>query len=176
MDVRSNNTELADCGCKSRKLCGQSLGTCAGRIGCKLSHVKSLQLAMIEGARYVAIFEDDFEWTTEIDAADFYTSCDYVAGEVKRKVCDLVREIIDFEKSFPSWNVIGLSLHVEEATDSGKTTMFLRKQGNDHDSQGLSNKVLRIKRATKTHAYVVRASYIPRLINNFEACDVKSDC
>ena len=142
VDVRLNETELAGCSGDER-----NMKTCAGKIGCKLSHLKALKLAMSARAKYVAIFEDDFEWTTEIDPTT------------------VVREIVDFEKLFPSWNVIGLSMRVKKFTDVRKNISLGPKA---------EGKILRIKAAVKSHAYVVRYDYLPRLIANFEACDVKS--
>ena len=148
VDVRSNNTELADCR-GDGSMGERNMKTCAGKIGCRLSHLKALKLAMLEKADLIAVFEDDFEWSTQIDPAT------------------VAPALLHLEKKFPTWDVVGLSMHVREYSPidpEQKIVLGPQKEV----------KMLKVHDALKTHAYVVRYAYLPRLIATFEACDVKS--
>jgi hypothetical protein len=148
VDVRSNNTELADCR-GDGSMGERNMKTCAGKIGCRLSHLKALKLAMFEKADLIAVFEDDFEWSTQIHPAT------------------VAQALLQFEKKFPKWDVVGLSMHIRKYS-------LIDPEQNVVLGPQTDAKVLKVHDALKTHAYVVRYAYLPRLIANFEACDVKS--
>ena len=129
--------------------CGEAdIRWCYGKTGCKLSHVRVLQRATsISQYKHVMIFEDDFEWTKNVDPRN------------------LKHVIHTVQRAFPGWKVILLSanLNLKRSNNTGLQVYT--------SSLNVSN-VLRVSDAQTTHAYVVNRDYIPKLKENFEQCNV----
>ena len=121
---------------------------CAGKVGCKLSHIKALRQAFTSDITAAAIFEDDFAWSSNVQPSQLY---------------NIIQSVQD---NLPNWRVIGLSMNIMSqhvARPELRVKVGVK-------SYAL---VQRVTDAQTTHAYIVRKSYIPVLRNIFELCDVK---
>lgn len=121
---------------------------CAGKIGCKLSHVAALDRALDLRARAVAIFEDDFVWSPKVEPKF------------------IPRIIMEVQSHFPNWSVIALSVNPQILIVAQPFMRVLI-------GQDKYAKVMRIYSAQTTHAYVVKHQYIATLRSNFLACNVE---
>jgi GR25 family glycosyltransferase involved in LPS biosynthesis len=142
VDVRNNETALLNCWDQN------DLQRCAGKIGCKESHLKILDShARDDSLKTVVIFEDDIVWLNHVDAG---------------KIPEVFK---GFEFLFPDWKVLGLSMNVIQQIPTNLTV---------HLSRGSSQetRVMKIGEAQTTHGYAVRASYIPVLLAVWRKCDV----
>jgi GR25 family glycosyltransferase involved in LPS biosynthesis len=124
------------------------LKRCAGRIGCKLSHVKALKYAEEKGWPHVAIFEDDFQWNDDVEAS-------MVLKSVKR-----------IQEWKPDWDVIALSVNVLERR------IFPEKQFSVGAHRNPSY-LMQIHKSTATHGYLVHARMIPVMLQIYLSCDVR---
>lgn len=127
-------------------------GICAGQIGCQLSHMKALDLAMQRGYPHVTILEDDFQLQDHVNPI-------YVLDAVS----ELQARNLD-------WDVIGLSLSVIE-----KQVLPLEKSiriSRDQDMQ-----LVKISKAKTTGGYIVRDRAMQKIrdIISPENCHVKKD-
>ena len=141
VDIRQNEAVLRSCWDPSLMF------LCAGKIGCKESHIKALQMGEMSGARAVAIFEDDFEWLPGVDASKLGAILDV------------------FNKKLSNWDVIGLSLNI-------KNRYVTEPQTEIDTGAARRSLVVRVTEAQTTHGYVVKLSYIPRLMEKFRLCNV----
>ena len=142
VDFRGNETALRECWDE------KDSQRCAGKLGCKASHMKVLELhEKDELLRSVVIFEDDFVWLGHVNPSRF----PWV--------------LKGFESLFPDWKVLGLSMNIMHQ----KLTNVSVQLSKDifHVSQ-----VTEISEAQTTHGYAVRASYIPVLLAVWRECDV----
>jgi len=119
---------------------------CAGKLGCKLSHVSALQRAMRTlQSDYVMIFEDDFNWTKIVEP---------------RRIHQIINTV---QVTFPDWKVFLLSANFGSFESTGHRIQT---------SINFAAEVVRVFAAQTTHAYVVNAKYITALKSNFESCNV----
>jgi len=113
-------------------------------VGCQLSHLAALDLAISHKWPYVAIFEDDFSWTTELDPM-------LVPGGIRS-----LMSIVD-------WDVIAISLSLLNYTELQPGITF--------DFGNFTTRVIRIHDAKATHAYVINKHYVPRIRDVFALCN-----
>ena len=125
-------------------------GVCAGQIGCQLSHVKALDLAIQRGYPHVTILEDDFALQAHSDPL-------YVAHAVA-----------ELQQRRPDWDVIGLSLSIIERQDLPEKIQI---SGTAH------LQLIRISMAKTTGGYIVRDRVMKQMrdIISPEQCHVKRD-
>lgn len=140
-DVRNNDTSLAGCWDRS------DLKRCAGKIGCKLSHLKALAVAEKNRDDIALIFEDDFAWLSHVNPVN---------------IPDI---LLGFDEKFPHWKVIGLSMNIMQQVHTEPHVDVL--VGNNTNAT-----VVRVTDAQTTHGYAIRNSYIPTLRATFESCAV----
>jgi len=122
--------------------------TCAGQLGCKLSHVKALEYAAHKNWSHVAIFEDDFQWVEVIDPM---------------RVLQIISNI---QAKKPDWDVIVISLKILEKE-------IIESQA-EQIGQNLTADLIQITKAQTTHGYLVHSLMYPVLIETFRNCDVRS--
>ena len=125
--------------------CPYSTKKCLGIVGCQLSHVRALELALAHDWPYVAIFEDDFRWSDNIDPK-------LIPGAIHSLM-----------RSFQNWDVIALSLNILDKTELQPHVEF--------DLGNFSVRVVNIHDAKATHAYVVNRRYLPTIRDVFLSCD-----
>ena len=120
--------------------------TCRGQLGCQYSHLKALGRARLEGWGAVAVLEDDFQWAKYVDP--LYMS-------------SLIQTVIVAK---PDWDIIALSLNIihQSVLPSLKLSV----------SPTMQVSVVRIHEAQTTHGYIVRGSYIDKVISAFKKCDI----
>ena len=125
-------------------------GVCAGQIGCQLSHVHALDLAMQRGYPHVTILEDDFALHSHSDPS-------YVESAVQ-----------SLQAMKPDWDVIGLSLSIIEKQLLPETVKISSMQ---------SLQLVKITKAKTTGGYIVRDRAMPQIrdIISPEKCHVKRD-
>ena len=143
VDVRRNLTALNDCWDES------DLNRCAGKQGCKESHLKVLETHMLSGRKNpIVVFEDDFVWLEHVEPS-------YVPSL-----------ILDFAERFPDWKVIGLSMNIFDKHHTNVTvTVGSNVRG--------TSEIVEIRNAQTTHGYAVRSPYLPILVQAFRECNVK---
>jgi GR25 family glycosyltransferase involved in LPS biosynthesis len=141
VDVRQNDTALQGCWDEHDRM------FCAGKIGCKSSHIIALNLGEESGAQAIAIFEDDFAWQPDVDP---------------RRIGYILSFV---EQEFPEWKVVGLSQNILEKR------VVLPERDVETSLMGRST-VIRVTNAQTTHGYVVKASYAPTLKKVFDECQV----
>jgi GR25 family glycosyltransferase involved in LPS biosynthesis len=124
--------------------------TCAGMIGVKFSHLRALDLAFPTGDDLVAVFEDDFTWSPQVDPA-------------------LVLSAILTVESQPfSWDVLLLAALINEKTMIEPTVEVLV-------GPSTFSRLANVHAAQAAHGYVVRRTYLPKLRSIFESCEVTRD-
>jgi len=145
VDVRGNNTALLECMDQN----GSNMNRCAGKLGCKMSHLKALR-RNVNGRSTTVIFEDDFAWLPHVNPG-------------------LIPETLEsFGILFPDWKVIGLSMNI---LSQEPMNVSVRLGSNT----SATTQVVKILDAQTTHGYAVRASYVETLTAVFQACDVQKD-
>lgn len=123
---------------------------CASQIACQLSHLRALKFALLNEVESVAVFEDDFAWSSDVEPT---------------RVLPIVEEI---QRTYKSWDVIALSLNILSSVPAHpRRTVEL--------SQSKVARVVRITSAQATHGYLVRRRYIENIYNAFKSCDMLSD-
>ncbi len=122
---------------------------CASQVGCQLSHMRALKYAQTIEAKSVLLFEDDFQWSHDVNPT-----------YVKRLLTSIT-------KTYTNWDVIALSLNILDYKDTRPALQV-------HTSFSTKSRVIRIIEAQATHAYLIRASYIPEVYEAFKNCDILS--
>ena len=127
-------------------------GVCAGQIGCQISHVKALDLAMQRGYPHITILEDDFQLQNHVNPI---------------YVLDAVSELQSINTD---WDVIGLSLSIIEK-------QVLPTETSIQISRGQSMQLIKILKAKTTGGYIVRDRAMQKIrdIISPEKCSVKKD-
>ena len=120
---------------------------CAGMIGVKYSHIRALRLGLATG-KDVAIFEDDFAWFP-------HTSPKYVLQAIAR-----------VKSNFPNWKMILLSANIVNKTPAVPPLEL-------EISPVTRAMVVRLNNAGTTHGYIAKQTYIRKILETFEACDVQ---
>lgn len=123
--------------------------SCAGKLGCKRSHIAALRFGLNLNVRALAVFEDDFSWLPGVEPVF------------------IPRIVRDIDSHFPNWSVIALSANLQ-LYEVARPLTYVRIS-----KENLA-KVMRLHSAQTTHGYIVRHQYIPTIISNFAACDVKA--
>jgi len=126
------------------KECLHSTQKCIGMVGCQLSHLDALDLAILHKWPYVAIFEDDFSWSSELDPM-------------------LISAGIRSLMSMVDWDVIAISLSIVDYTEL--------QPGITYEIGNFKTRVIQLHDAKATHAYVVNKHYVPRMRDVFESCN-----
>ena len=117
---------------------------CAAVLGCKLSHIDALDLALRENWQHVAVFEDDFAWAKGINPST-------------------VQNLIwILENKLETWDLLAISLNIRQS-EPVKLSIDLR------DSE-INYEVVRILDAKATHGYLVNRHYMRTLKSNIQAC------
>ena len=130
---------------------------CPGQIGCQLSHIKAIEVAIQSNWSHVAIFEDDFGWKPYVDPAQV------------QKVLYQAMQMV------PEWDVIGLSLNIQEE----QIIPDLAPIRQDASRQGVQEEVRlsRVLEAQTTGAYVLSRRAMRSVLDSFrpENCPVHVD-
>ena len=71
---------------------------CPGQLGCQLSHIKAVDMAILNNWSNVAIFEDDFKFQPFFDGSQLHSLVNFIT------------------LNSPNWRVIGLSLNIAHDT------------------------------------------------------------
>jgi GR25 family glycosyltransferase involved in LPS biosynthesis len=79
---------------------------CPGQLGCQLSHLRAVDLAIARNWSHVAIFEDDFTFRPSFSSVDMQSLVESITLQV------------------PHWRVIGLSLNIGSQTILGEPLKF----------------------------------------------------
>jgi GR25 family glycosyltransferase involved in LPS biosynthesis len=144
-DFRNNGTALLNCWDNN------DLPRCAGKLGCKESHMKTLELHQLhhqgESNEVVVVFEDDFIWLGHVDPS---------------RIPEILK---GFQHVLPDWKVIGLSMNIIHQQPTNMTVRLSRDTSE-------STRVMMIEEAQTTHGYAIRASYLPILLKTWRECDV----
>ena len=123
---------------------------CLGQLGCKMSHIRALELALHRRWSHVAIFEDDFTWLPHVDPV-------YIQ-----------RALGETQARLPNWDVIAIGLRLIQTEPL--TNKFIVRISDDSVAT-----VVRIKSAATTHAYLVKRAYLQELQDSFVTCNVTKD-
>ena len=124
--------------------------TCAGMIGVKFSHLRALDLAFTTGDDLVAVFEDDFTWSQQVDPALVLSA------------------ILTVDSQAFTWDVLLLAAVINEKTMIEPTVQLLV-------GPSTFSRLANVHAAQTTHGYVVRRTYLPKLRSTFESCEVTRD-
>lgn len=122
---------------------------CAGQIGCQLSHIEAIKLAMRSKWPRVAIFEDDFRWLNHTDPLLFLPVIQYL------------------DKNFPHWDVFAISLNIIDQRSVWPPKSVQIGQ--------VKSKFTQIKKALTTHGYILQANMYALVLEAFETCDIRAD-
>jgi len=124
---------------------------CAGQLGCQMSHVTLLELAIQKKLPHIAIFEDDFRWRPSWKST----------GRIK----EIIEEAIS---RLPEWDVITLGLNLQSWD-----AMCDKADGD----LGEGLELVRVTEAQTTSAYIVHNRFLQRLRDAIapENCHVKLD-
>ena len=127
---------------------------CKGQVGCQMSHMTALKMAVKQDLPHVAIFEDDFMWLSSTDVA-----------QVKQTVEDAISELAE-------WDGIALGLNFGKA-DRTKLCDAKRAKVGPKGSVELA----RLHTAQTTGGYILSKRAIRKLLDAFsvEKCEVKKD-
>ena len=125
--------------------CPYSSSKCAGMLGCKLSHIKALDLALQNGWEHVAIFEDDFIWSKRISPTS-----------VQRLMFSLQQKLVE-------WDVIAISLNILQSELVTPTIVL--------ETDGVRYHAVQIYDAKATHGYIVNRHYLDVVKTVFKNCN-----
>lgn len=122
---------------------------CAAQIGCQLAHMRALSYVMSTASPYALVFEDDFKWIST-------TNPKYVT-----------QALLATSIAYPDWDVIAISLNIlAHSVPNPRVTV--------RTSLTKSSTVIKILEAQTSHAYLVKAQYIPEVYKAFKDCDIMS--
>ena len=116
-------------------------------VGCQLSHLEALQLALTSGFQAALIVEDDFVWRHHVNPS-----------YLKRVLNNVI-------STYPAWDVIGIGMDMT-SYELPKPPLIVRT------SFSSTTTLVRVREARSTRAYLVHAKFIPRMYQAIKNCDL----